>query len=442
MQRALNTDAHIPPLAAAEFAALIDRLASVSPPRLALAVSGGPDSMAMAFCAKRWAEETSTNIIGFIVDHDLRAESPVEAEATQATLATLGIPAEILRWQHGPIAARLHVEARKARYQLLIDACHRHGIHHLLLAHQREDQAETILMRFAKGSGIDGLAGIATTSLMEDVHIWRPLLPVAKERLIATCKAANIPFVTDASNESDRFARGRLRRVMPLLATEGLTIDRLVDLGNRAAAAKEALDHVTALFLRASTAMDEAGTIRINLAEFNPLPRAIAERVLEACLQTIHREDYAPEHASVVTLREALQSDAIMPTRTLHGCLIAKSATTITLTREYVGVGATIIHPGETIIWDQRWRVTWTTSTAPLAGVGYIKPLGLPPHDTLDRLAPGLRQRLPQGRVRATLPSLWIGGVLTAVPPVTSGATDMPLHAQLLTTGLTAPLRG
>ena len=204
--------------------------------RVALAVSGGPDSMALAFTVKRWSEQNHyLSPLAFIVDHGLREESGREASEVKLRLQVFGVTAEILCWEHAAVTSRLHSEARKARYRLLLDACEQHHLSVLLFAHQREDQAETILMRLSKGTGLDGLAGIPAQNVMRGVRIVRPFLTVPKQRLIATCEAAKIPFVTDPSNCMEKFARGRMRRVLPLLAEDGLTIDRLIDFGTRAA---------------------------------------------------------------------------------------------------------------------------------------------------------------------------------------------------------------
>ncbi len=293
------------PLTADEFA---QRIQAVIPfplsQRLAVGVSGGPDSMALAYSLKRWAGVQ--HMLALIVDHRLRPESASEAENTSKHLEKLGIASEILRWDHAPVLSKLHATARKARYRLLIEACRRHDIGDLLLAHQREDQAETILMRFAKGSGIDGLCGMEAQSTIDGVRILRPLLDIPKERLIATCEAAQIPFITDPSNKSELFARSRLRRVLPLLAEEGLTTERLIDLGVRATETRDALDHYAQALLRDAAVMSEAGAISISLDRLRAAPRATALRVLNLCLNHIHAGDYPPERASLLPLFDAL----------------------------------------------------------------------------------------------------------------------------------------
>ena len=383
--------------------------------RIALAVSGGPDSMALAFAVKRWSEQNHyPSPLAFIVDHGLREESSREASEVKLRLQALGVGAEILRWEHAAMTSRLHSEARKARYRLLLEACERHGFSVLLFAHQREDQAETILMRFSKGTGLDGLAGIPAQNVMRGVRIMRPFLTVPKERLIATCAAANIPFVTDPSNRLEKFARGRMRRVLPLLAEDGLTVERLIDFGVRAAEARDALDHYTGEFLVKAGYQTEFGVIAIDKAALLAAPRAIALRGLSLSLQAIHREDYAPLHASLSLLFDAIKDEDILPPRTLNGCLISQSKKQVMMMREYAGITETaLLKAGESVIWDGRWQVTLTAE----APQGYrVQALGNPPHDVLDRLSPTLRHKVPQGRIRAALPALWQDDEITVIP--------------------------
>lgn len=402
-------------LSAEEFSDFMKVFALPPDGRVALAVSGGPDSMALAFLVQHWcAGKNFPAPVAFIVDHALRPESAAEAAGVKKRLESLGISAEILIWDHPPVTRKLHNEARKARYKLLLQACQKHKISCLLLGHQREDQAETILMRFAKGTGTDGLAGIPAETVMAGVRICRPLLPVMKERLVATCAAAGISFVTDPSNNLEKFARGRLRRVMPLLAEEGLTVERLVDCGLRAGEAREALEFYTHEFLKNHSHQNEWGVIAIEKEKLYAVPRAIALRALSLALQAVHAEDYAPPHASLSLLLDALQDDG-MPPRTLNGCLVGCRLHHVVIAREISGITDVVgLRSGQTAVWDGRWQVAIVPDAD--AKIYEIRALGNASHDVLDRLAPDLRHKVPQGRVRAALPALWSGPELAMIP--------------------------
>jgi tRNA(Ile)-lysidine synthase len=434
MQRELTDTTSRPdtrPLSDDEINALMMRF-KPWPKSIALAVSGGPDSMAMAVTLKRWADNHNIQTIAITVDHALRPESAKETLQTQQRLGTIGVPCRILRWEHQPVTTGLHAAARKARYSLLVDACREHHIHHLITAHQREDQAETILMRFAKGSGIDGLSGIATITQLDDIFFWRPFLLVSKARMMATCDAAQIGFITDPSNLSERFARGRLRRVMPLLAEEGLTIDRLIDLGHRATSVKDALEQVTNTLLCAATSRDIAGTVSGDILAFQSAPRAIAERALTKCLQHIHHENYPPEHDALSSLLDALLSEENLAPRTLHGCVISKNNKSFCITPELSAIEVRPIKGDQPILWNKIWKLT--VDLAMYNGDYEIRPLGLLTHKTLDAITPGLSKLVPLARARACLPSLWLGETLVCGPSLTGSA----IHQ----TGLTAERKG
>lgn len=397
------------PVSAEEFSLLIESFAPVSS-SIALAVSGGPDSMALAFCVARWAQRER---VAFIVEHGLRAESAAEAAEVKARLCGMGFSVEILPWTHGQISGRVHEKARQARYDLLIDACRRQGASDLLLAHHAGDQAETVLMRLAKGSGVDGLAGIPPSTVRDGIRLLRPFLSLSKERLIATCAAGGVAYVSDPSNASDKYARGRLRKILPLLAAEGLTEGSLNALSLRAREAKEALDFMARDFLSKSAQVGLGGSVRFERDSFRRVPRAIALRALAGGLRFVHDGDYPPEYAPLSFLLDEILGEREEGARTLYGCMASVSKDRVALFREPSAARevATLL-PGQTVLWDARWRV----SSDPSAPSATVRALGFPPHQILDALAPDLRHRIPQGRIRATLPAVWVGDVLVALP--------------------------
>ncbi len=404
----------IHPIESEEFASLVEAFAPLSS-KLALAVSGGPDSMALAYCAKRWGQR---DLVALIVEHGLRPESPTEAVEVKKRLEAMGIETEVFTWKHEDIHGRIHEKAREARYALLLEGCRRHSASDLLLAHHLGDQAETVLMRLAKGSGIDGLAGIPPQNTRDGVRLLRPFLRMPKGRLIATCDAAGIPFVTDPSNASEKYARGRIRKIMPLLASEGLTEETLGLLAIRAREAKEALEYTTDNLLRACAHVEQGGALRFDRMALREAPRALALRALAAGLRYIHEEAYPPEYSALAALLDMILSSQNEDIRTLYGCIASLAEKRLTLLREpSAAIEVSLLKPGTTVLWDGRWLV----SSAPDAPAATIKALGLPPHDILDALAPGLRHSVPQGRVRATLPALWDEDELQRIPSLAGG---------------------
>lgn len=372
---------------------------------VALAVSGGPDSMAMAWLAKE--QFGIEHLHAFIVDHALRPESGQEAQTVKMRLTAMGIKTNILRWEHDQITSRIHVIARQARYDLLIAACKTHNIKTLLLAHHKNDQAETILMRLAKGSGLRGLSGMKEAIERDGVTLRRPLLNTTKDKLIALCQTHQIPVVTDPSNKSDNYARGRLRRVHDALESEGFTEDRMIDLAARASDATDAITHYAHAFLRTHASPTFGGAVQINRSAFKMLPRAIALEVLSSILQTIHNSPYAPRRAQLL---EILGRE---DTASLQGCLIQKSEKHILILREPSAItDQKPIAPQETILWDGRWQVTYKDTKTGLE----IRALGTQKHAVLQEIAPSILTKVPQGRVRASLPALWERNNLHSIP--------------------------
>lgn len=216
-------------------------------PAIVLAVSGGPDSLALMWLAARWrkALKQGPALAVVTVDHGLRPEAAAEARAVKRLAASLDLPHRTLRWNGDKPRTGIQAAAREARYRLLAQAAKTLGASHVMIAHTRDDQAETVLMRLSRGSGIAGLAAMAREIERDGVVLARPLLDVPKARLVATLTKARIAFATDPSNADPRFTRPRLRELMPQLAAEGCDARSLVRLAARAARADAALELMT-----------------------------------------------------------------------------------------------------------------------------------------------------------------------------------------------------
>jgi tRNA(Ile)-lysidine synthase len=213
-------------------------------PALVLAVSGGPDSIAMMWLAARWrrALTRGPDLVAVTVDHGLRPEAAREARDVRHLAKTLDLPHRTLRWSGAKPKTGLPAAARDARYRLLAKAARAAGATHVLTAHTQDDQAETLLMRMSRGSGIAGLAAMARQSQRDGVVLARPLLHVPKARLMATLKRAKIGFADDPTNRDTAYTRPRLRAIMPALAAEGFDARNLARLASRLARANAALE--------------------------------------------------------------------------------------------------------------------------------------------------------------------------------------------------------
>jgi tRNA(Ile)-lysidine synthase len=307
----------------AEAAALFADLADCK--ALVLAVSGGPDSTALLFLAARWRAGLGDgpDLFAVTVDHGLRPGAGREAAAVKRLAASLGVAHRTMRWIGAKPKTGLQEAARKARYRLLAAAAARAKVRHILTAHTLDDQAETVLFRLARGSGLAGLAAMARISPLPafssflsglprqsivharmltrgmdaqrgparkekkgEMVVVRPFLDIPKARLIATLEAAKIPFAEDPSNRDPRFARVRLRALMPALAAEGMTSARLAQLANRLKRANEAIeaavDHLACALAPAFASSDRRAGEPITLvaSEWAKAPTEIRLRLL------------------------------------------------------------------------------------------------------------------------------------------------------------------
>lgn len=207
-----------------------------------LAVSGGADSLALLALAAGWAAtSTGTRLSVATVDHFLRPESAAEARAVAEAAAALSLPYARLEAPVSRSGAQIEARAREARYAALAAHAVAIGAGALATAHTLDDQAETVLMRLAAGSGPAGLAAMRPKSIRGGLVHLRPLLGVPKARLVATLRARGWGWSEDAMNADPAFCRARLRAGRAVLEDEGLTAARLATFARRAARAEDAL---------------------------------------------------------------------------------------------------------------------------------------------------------------------------------------------------------
>lgn len=306
-----------------------------------VAVSGGPDSIALLALLNDWAKQPRRPALhAATVDHGLREASADEAEGVAALCRELGISHAILRWNGPKPASGIQERARKARYGLLAQHAESLGGALLVTAHSLDDQAETMLMRMARGSGPAGLVGMRARVRKGALTLARPLLGVPKSRLIATAEAYGLPFVRDPSNADTRFERVRWRSLMPALAAEGLSAERLATLAARLGRLEAAAEHRVSMLLPLLVSVDDAEAARLDLAALAGEPEEIVLRLIARGLERIVGSDgeTLPRlerlEACVFALRGAASQGSAM-TRTLSGCVLALDRKgVLTLSRE------------------------------------------------------------------------------------------------------------
>jgi tRNA(Ile)-lysidine synthase len=260
------------------------------------------------------------------VDHGLAPGSDRVAAEVAANARRLGLEAHILEWRGRKPVADIEGAARAARYRLMGDWCRSQGLHTLYVAHTLEDQAETFLLRLARGSGVDGLAAmreIAGFPLpeFEGVRVVRPLLTVPRARLRALLTAREVDWHDDAMNTDSRFARARLRALWPQFAAAGLSADRIADAARHLARARVALDHdVEALLVQASE--KSGNSVLLDSRALAAAPTEIGLRAMARLLMQVSARNYRPRFERLENLYGAICAGSLAGGRTLHGCAV------------------------------------------------------------------------------------------------------------------------
>jgi len=330
------------PVSATEAKALFSDLEQF--PVLLLAVSGGPDSTALMVLAARWRKSLNAKpkLIAVTVDHGLRKEAKSEAANVGRLARKLGLAHRILRWSGRKPKTGLQEAARAARYGLLAGAARKANASHILTAHTRDDQAETVLIRMSRGSGVSGLAAMARISTLPgdgegQIKLVRPLLDIPKARLVATLRAAKITFADDPSNRDPRFTRARLRDLMVELAREGLDARRLALLARRLKRADMAIE---AAVERAEAELTLSPTtpdaIAFDAAAYGRLPAEIALRLLGRALAKAGDEgpvELGKLEALKAALDAAQNGDISRFRRSLAGAIVTLGMREITVER-------------------------------------------------------------------------------------------------------------
>lgn len=411
--------------------------------RVILAVSGGPDSMALMVLAAAWrarvAASAGPRISVVTVDHGLRAESRSEAEIVGEVARSLGLAHEILTWNGPKPHTGLPMAAREARYRLLEDYALASGGEStaVVTAHHRDDQAETFAMRLARGAGLDGLSGMRSERALRDgspVVLARPLLDVSKSRLIATLTARGIIYSLDPTNSDLRYERARVRSLLSALECAGLSPQALSTSARRLGDAREALDYAERIFT-ASLSLSFGNEVFATLDRraFEAGPAFLRQKLMTRLIARYGGASPKPQLSEIEELVARMQRDGASAA-TLGGVEISCGTRAIRVWREAGRLQKTevALPSGATHIWDGRFVLRWWAETAQLpvrqendTAVLTLKPLGQKGYAAVvPRLARGRR---PPARAASALPSFWAGDELVAVPSLAAfAAADAP----------------
>lgn len=415
------------PLSVAKGAARLDAALAGLDGAVAIAVSGGPDSVALFHLADSWARSRGRSLHVLTVDHGLRPDSATEAEAVATLARSRGRPHRTLRWIGAKPMSGLQAAARAARVRLLTAACRDVGVVALLLAHHRDDQVETVLHRIERDTGPEGLAGMAVRGFWDGVPVIRPLLDVDKARLVATCAAAGLAVFDDPANADPRFARSRHRAMSGALDTVGLGRDRVIRMATAMARARQAMAQAVRSWLADHATLHPCGTARLDRAEFSGLDPVFRAALLRSALRQAAGGGYPPATEATASLCAWITSpDA--GRRTLAGCVIDCDPRGVVVMREPSACAPpATVGAGQSRSWDGRFLVTNATGRPVRVGAcgetGWrrLRLTGAEP------ARPGPRDGLPHLARRAWPIVTDLDGVIT-VPHLVAGERGRPVR--------------
>jgi tRNA(Ile)-lysidine synthase len=384
--------------------------------RLGVAVSGGSDSLALLHLLADWAAEARARLQVVSVDHGLRPQSAAEARGVAQAAEALGLPHRTLQWQGWDGRGNLMQEARRARYRLMREWAQAEGIGAIALGHTADDQAETFLMRLARGAGVDGLSAMAPERREAGVLWLRPLLAMRREALRDWLRARGIShWVEDPSNEDPAYERIRARAVLAALAPLGIDAPTIADVTGHLREVRAALAVQTEAAARHLIGF-QGGDLVFDREAYGALPSETRRRLLVHALRWIAGAEHGPRGPALAAFAQAVQG--ARPAM-LHGCIALPEGPLVRLCREAAASGGAVA-AGE--IWDGRWRLFGPARTEDR--VACLGEAGLKNCPDWRRL----------GRPRAAVladPAVWRGEALLAAP--LAGLAN-GWHAELLRT--------
>lgn len=380
---------------------IADHFGPDAPDRLGVAVSGGSDSLALLSLTHDWRAHGGPSVQVVTVDHGLRSEAAAEAAGVAQICGDLGLPHETVCWTGWDGQGNLSDQARRARYRLLADWARRQALADILLGHTRDDQAETFLMRLARGAGLDGLAAMRPRWVQDGIHFHRPLLGQTRAGLRGLLVARGRDWIEDPSNDDPAYARVKARQALAALGPLGFTSARLSEVAQHLADARRTLYGYALGAARAHVRV-EAGDLLLARDGLAALPDEVARRLLQAMLAWVSGEGYGPRGQAVAQLLEASRAGETM---TLQGCLMLSEGQALRFTREYRAVAG--LRVPVDALWDGRWLAsgphTERAEIAPLGAAGL-------------RACPDWRAGgLPYASALAC-PGVWHGDALVSAP--------------------------
>ncbi|HWA69152.1 MAG TPA: tRNA lysidine(34) synthetase TilS [Rhizomicrobium sp.] len=297
---------------------------------VAVAVSGGGDSLALMRLLAAYAGARKLRAVVLTVDHGLRKSSAADAAKVVAWARAAGLKAQCLSWRGAKPKSGMEAAAREARYRLMGGWLVKNNITTLLVGHTQDDQAETFLLRLARGSGLDGLAAMSPLApwpvgKFPGLSVRRPLLGVTRAELRAWLTALSQPWLEDPMNDDDGFDRVKLRKARAALEDAGLSAARIAAAAAHLARARAALEVMTQAVLERACRPLESG-FALDPGALAAAPREVGLRALAGLLRTVGGQAYRPRFDALERLFDSIATGRLGKGVTLHGCYIRPAA--------------------------------------------------------------------------------------------------------------------
>jgi len=302
---------------------------------LAVAVSGGPDSLALAFLTKCYSLKNKIKVKYYIVNHKLRKESSLEAEVVKKVLKKIDIECKILNWNGSKPSKNIQATARVKRYSLLANECKKKNVKHLLLGHHLNDLFENFLIRIVRGSGLNGLISFSKNTKYrgQDLNIIRPLLNLEKKDLLYISNKVFSFYVKDPSNINEDYKRTRIRNLLYSLEKEGLDIKKLKLTINNLKDSDKSIKFYVARNLEKNSVFLKSKNNYILNNDFFDQSHEIIFRSLTKIIQRLGKKYYPVRGKSIKELIKGINTKSFSKV-TLGGCFIKRINKTILISKE------------------------------------------------------------------------------------------------------------
>ena len=381
--------------------------------KIAVAVSGGPDSLALTILLHKYAIKNNIQIHALSIDHGLRKASPAELKWLNSELKKRKIKHKIIKWKNSKPLSNIQSHARNRRYELLIKACNKINTKFLFTGHHFDDQVENILLRLIRGSGIKGLGSLQEKLKFNNskITIVRPLLNYPKKSLISYLADENQKYILDPSNFDNNFDRSRLRKVSKHLINEGFAGKRLAKTIKNLKDANASVNYLMNTSIKKFLHINKYGLFFITLSKFKLLPDEIKFRSLSKILKLVGKSNNMPRSKNILNLLSHLKKNGPIKS-TIAGCLVQIKNNKMTVFPEVSRKPHELNIKSNDFTWNDQFHVLMQNNYAKGLVIRYLG------NEGIEYLAPKYKKKLHQNEFALYYLSIWKKSKLVAVPDI------------------------